>query len=75
MTLLEKAKEAPGNKLQKHDVGDLADLALAYIRKEITGAQAAAALGKKTANVHTILSNALIVGFHAGLLKIERVQR
>lgn len=77
-TLLEKAREsrpARYTHIMVADVPQRIDLALAYVAGEITGIQAANAMGVNPHNIAQTLGKILMRGIRSGMLKIEKVSR
>lgn len=72
-TLLQVAKESksarldPDNPLRRERI----ELALAYVRGEVTGAQAGEALGTSRTNACTSLALTLVSAIKRGQLRIE----
>ena len=62
-----KTKKKRGNVQLRHDLNERIDLAIAYVRMEITGPQAQAALGSGSL---TTLGTTLLTAIRHGLVEI-----
>jgi hypothetical protein len=74
MTLLEKAKSIVSKKTRRNDISDeQIELALAWLKEDITSTQFTLAMGAKKASMNNLYRVALILreAYYKGFIKIK----
>ena len=73
MTLLEKAKSSNCSRRTKYEAYEYAELAVAYLRGEITQGQFLLAMERPTGNPHVLATSIARTSFSKGWVKIEMI--